>query len=204
MPFQPVLEPQPLLLVPPLLPPLVLRTESGFFGAPRGDIASFGDCPPYARFQEPPFSPPDDEGRPVRFVQARVHEALDLEGEAGDCVFVAYAGRVVEVEVGGGGTRGNVSIDHHPLGNGLVSRYLHLRGDSLCVEPGDPVAKGQLIGQLGPGPADPHLHFGSGSCSTAPTATSRATATRSPWTRRACSTGSRPTPCRCSRPGPQL
>src|SRR4029450_5010953 len=34
MPFQPVLEPQPLLLVPPLLPPLVLRTENGFFGAP--------------------------------------------------------------------------------------------------------------------------------------------------------------------------
>lgn len=164
MPFQPVLEPQPLLLVPPLLPPLVLRTENGFFGAPRGDIASFGDCPPCARFQEPPFPPPDeeepdDEGRPVRFVQARVHEALDLEGEAGDCVFAAYTGRVVEVEVGGGGTRGNVSIDHHPLGNGLVSRYLHLRGDRLCVEPGDPVAKGQPIGQLGPGPADPHLHF---------------------------------------------
>jgi hypothetical protein len=61
MPFQPVLEPQPLLLVPPLLPPLVLRTENGFFGAPRGDIASFGDCPPCARFQEPPFPPPDEE-----------------------------------------------------------------------------------------------------------------------------------------------
>jgi hypothetical protein len=45
VPFQPVLEPQPLLLVPPLLPP-------------------------------------DDQGRPVRFVQARVQEALDLEGEA--------------------------------------------------------------------------------------------------------------------------
>ena len=114
MPFQPVLEPQPLLLVPPLLPPLVLRTENGLFGAPRGDLAAFGDCPPCTRF---------------------------------------------EVEVSGGGTRGNVSVDHHPLGNGLVSRYLHLRGDSLCVEPGDPVAKGQLIGQLGPGPADPHLHF---------------------------------------------
>lgn len=165
MPFQPVLEPQPLLLVPPLLPPLVLRTENGLFGAPRGDLAAFGDCPPCTRFEEPPFPPPDDEeepddeGRPVRFVQARVHEALDLEGEAGNCVFAAYTGRVVEVEVSGGGTRGNVSVDHHPLGNGLVSRYLHLRGDSLCVEPGDPVAKGQLIGQFGPGPADPHLHF---------------------------------------------
>ena len=90
MPFQPVLEPQPLLLVPPLLPPLVLRTENGLFGAPRGDLAAFGDCPPCTRF---------------------------------------------EVEVSGGGTRGNVSVDHHP------------------------VAKGQLIGQFGPGPADPHLHF---------------------------------------------
>ena len=33
MPLEPVHAPQPLLLVPPLLPPLVLRTETGFFGA---------------------------------------------------------------------------------------------------------------------------------------------------------------------------
>jgi hypothetical protein len=31
MSLQPVL-PQPLLLVPPLLPPLVLRSRNGFFG----------------------------------------------------------------------------------------------------------------------------------------------------------------------------
>ena len=27
-----------------------------------------------------------------------MHEGVDLEGEAGDCVFAAYIGRVVEVE----------------------------------------------------------------------------------------------------------
>jgi Peptidase family M23 len=164
MPFQPVLEPQPLLLVPPLLPPLALRTENGFFGAPRGNIVSFGDCPPCARFQELPFPPPDEDEPdeqepPARLVQAQVHEAVDLEGEAGDCVFAAYAGRVVEVATSGGGIRGHVTIDHHPAGTGLVSRYLHLDGEALCVGRGDAVAKGDLIGRLGTGPADPHLHF---------------------------------------------
>jgi Peptidase family M23 len=55
--------------------------------------------------------------------------------------------------------RGNLTIDHHPSGNGLISRYLHLDGDSICVEPGEPVTKGDLIGQVGSGPSDPHLHF---------------------------------------------
>jgi|GEM_PF-1326158 Peptidase family M23 len=164
MPLQPVLEPQPLLLVPPLLPPLALRTENGFFGARRGDVASFGDCPPCARFEEPPSPPPageepDDQAPPVRYARSEVHEALDLEGEAGDCVFAAYLGKVVEVDTSGDGTRGNVTIDHHPLGMGLVSRYLHLDGATLCVAPGDAVTKGQVIGRIGSGPADPHLHF---------------------------------------------
>jgi Peptidase family M23 len=164
-----VLEPQPLLLVPPLLvppllPPLALRTENGFFGARRGDVASFGDCPPCARFEEPPVPPPDeeepdDQEPPVRYVRSEAHEALDLEGEAGECVFAAYLGKVVEVDTSGDGSRGNVTIDHHPLGMGLVSRYLHLDGATLCVAPGDAVTKGQVIGRIGSGPADPHLHF---------------------------------------------
>ena len=89
----------------------------------------------------------------------QLHEAVDLEGEAGDCVFAAYSGRVVEVERGAAGIRGNVTIDHHPFATGLVSRYLHLEGASVCVEHGDSVTKGDLIGQIGSGPADPHLHF---------------------------------------------
>jgi murein DD-endopeptidase MepM/ murein hydrolase activator NlpD len=163
LPFQPVHLPQPLLLVPPLLPPLVLRTENGQFGAKRPDIGRFGDCEPCSRFEEPPSRPPDEEDprdpRLTRYVKHQVHEAVDLEGEAGDCVFAAYGGRVVEVETGAAGVRGNVTIDHHPFATGLVSRYLHLEGAGICVEEGDSVAKGDLIGRIGSGPADPHLHF---------------------------------------------
>jgi hypothetical protein len=39
-----------------------------------------------------------------------------------------------------------------------VSRYLHLEGANICVEEGESVTKGDLIAQLGSGPADPHLH----------------------------------------------
>jgi hypothetical protein len=143
--------------VPPLLPPLVLRTENGFFGAKRPAFGAFGDCEPCTRFEEPP-SPPGEE-RPGRYVKHQLHEAVDLEGEAGDCVFAAYTGRVVEVESSPDGVRGDVTIDHNPSGTGLVSRYLHLEGGSICVEPGDSVTKGDVIGRIGSGPADPHLHF---------------------------------------------
>jgi murein DD-endopeptidase MepM/ murein hydrolase activator NlpD len=147
---------QPLLIVPPLLPPLVLRTETGFFGAKRFGPGEFDRCRPCTRFEAPPSPPPPP---PVRYLRQQVHEGVDLEGEAGDCVFAAYMGRVVEVEAGAGGTRGNVTIDHHPFGTGLVSSYLHLEGGSLCVEEGEVVTKGQVIGRIGPGPEDPHLHF---------------------------------------------
>jgi hypothetical protein len=169
MAFQPVLAPQP-LLAPPLLPPLALRVgNNGFFGARRPAIGAFGDCEPCTRFEEPPPFPPGQEEPPGhdpgdrpptgRYVKHQLHEAVDLEGEAGDCVFAVYTGRVVEVESSPDGVRGDVTIDHHPLGTGLVSRYLHLEGGSICVEPDEPVTKGDLIGRIGPGPADPHLHF---------------------------------------------
>ena len=156
MALQPVHAPQPLLLAPPLLPPLVLRTENGFFGAKRPAIGAFGDCEPCNRFEEPPFPPGQEQ--PGRYVKHQLHEAVDLEGEAGDCVFAVYTGRVVEVERSPDGVRGDVTIDHHPLGAGLVSRYLHLEGASICVEEGESVTKGDLIAQVGSGPADPHLH----------------------------------------------
>jgi Peptidase family M23 len=164
MPLQPVHAPHPLLLAPPLLPPLVLRVENGRFGAKRPAIGAFGHCAPCNRFEDPPPFPPggdedEDPRLPARYVKHQLHEAVDLEGETGDCAFAAYTGRVVEVERGADGVRGNVTIDHHPLGTGLVSRYLHLDGGTICVEPGEAVTKGDLIGQLGSGPADPHLHF---------------------------------------------
>lgn len=156
MAFQPVHPTQP-LLAPPLLPPLVLRTENGSFGAKRPAIGAFGDCEPCNRFEEPPFPPGQEQ--PGRYVKHQLHEAVDLEGEAGDCVFAVYTGRVVEVESSPDGVRGDVTIDHHPAGAGLVSRYLHLEGGSICVEPGDPVTKGDVIARIGSGPADPHLHL---------------------------------------------
>jgi hypothetical protein len=61
MPLQPVHAPQ-LLLAPPLLPPLVLRTENGFFGAKRPAIGAFGDCEPCNRFEEPPDPVPSRRG----------------------------------------------------------------------------------------------------------------------------------------------
>jgi hypothetical protein len=156
MPLQPVHPTQP-LLTPPLLAPLVLRTENGFFGAKRPAIGAFGDCEPCSRFEEPPFPPGQEQ--PGRYVKHQLHEAVDLEGEAGDCVFAVYTGRVVEVESSPDGVRGDVTIDHHPSGTGLVSRYLHLEGGSICVERGDSVTKGDLIGRIGSGPDDPHLHL---------------------------------------------
>ena len=106
-----------------------------------------------------PVHVPQPAPAPGRYVKHQLHEAVDLEGEAGDCVFAAYTGRVVEVERSPDGVRGDVTIDHHPLGNGLVSRYLHLEGASICVEPGESVTKGDLIARIGSGPADPHLHL---------------------------------------------
>jgi hypothetical protein len=223
MPLQPVHAPQPLLLAPPLLPPLVLRTENGFFGAKRPAIGRFGDCEPCTRFEEPPSRPPDDHdpgdrdpgdrdpddrdpsGRdpgeprlPARYVKHQLHEAVDLEGETGECVFAAYTGRVVEVDREA--VRGNLTIDHHPLGAGLVSRYLHLDGDSICVEEDEPVTKGDLIARIGSGPEARTSTSSSGSWSTGPTGGTGPTGAPSPSTRRGRSTGSRPAPCRWSPP----
>jgi murein DD-endopeptidase MepM/ murein hydrolase activator NlpD len=199
MSLQPVQLPEPLLPVPPLLPPLVLRTRNGFFGAKRFGPGEFDRCRPCGRFRAPPDPPPPP---PVRYLRQQVHEGVDLEGEAGDCVFAAYIGRVVEVEVSGGGTRGNVTIDHHPFGTGLVSSYLHLEGGSLCVEEGEVVTKGQAIGRIGSGPEDPHLHFALRIVVDPPTTATGPTGARWRWTPPACCTGWRPPTSRCrwSRP----
>ena len=46
------------------------------------------------------------------YVRHQLHEAVDLEGEAGECVFAAYTGRVVEAARDATGVRGNLTIDH--------------------------------------------------------------------------------------------
>lgn len=152
MPFEPVHVPDPLLLSPPLLPPLALRGPSGLYGQKRRNGEEWGQCDPCTRFEPPPPNMPKD------YIASTIHEAVDIDAAAGDCVFAAYIGEVVDVATSGGGTKGNVTIDHHRT-LGLVTRYLHLDGNSICVAVGQTVKKGELIGHVGSGPAEPHLHF---------------------------------------------
>jgi murein DD-endopeptidase MepM/ murein hydrolase activator NlpD len=153
MSFQSINIPQPLLISPPLYPPLVLRSaKDGMFGAKRRGEGQWGPCGSCNRFEPAPAANQD-------YLKWQIHEGIDLEGEAGDCVFAAYAGTVVEVSLTAGGAKGNITIDHHEIGLGLVSRYLHLDDNSICHSTGARLTKGQLLAALSSAPPDPHLHF---------------------------------------------
>jgi len=71
------------------------------------------------------------------------HTGVDIDGETGDPIVSPAAGRVMlaeQLQV-----RGNaVIIDH---GAGVLSGYYHL--DSIAVEVGDDVARGDLLGEMG-------------------------------------------------------
>lgn len=147
--------PNLLHLSPPLHMPLTLRcvTHNGYYGARRTNDALFHpDCQPCTRFE------PAREAS-LDYSKWQIHEGIDLEGEAEDCVFAVYAGTVVESTAGGGGIKGTITIDHHEQGLGLVSRYLHIEGGATCVNVGDTVTKGQRITRLSNEPRDPHLHL---------------------------------------------
>lgn len=151
MTLQPALHPD-LLLIPPLDLPLRLRLANGQYGALRPK--PLPDAPRCFSTQvisaEDPANP---TGRDVRFIN-QVHEAVDLAADAGDCVYAAYAGRVVEVQTAPG--RGSLAIDHHH-GEGLLTRYLHVT--DIRVTAGDFVQKGTPIASVSDEPAEPHLHF---------------------------------------------
>jgi murein DD-endopeptidase MepM/ murein hydrolase activator NlpD len=123
MPIEPTTA-QSWLFVPPLDLPLTLRLENGRFGALRPK--PLAAPPPCASSQvihaDDPANP---TGADVHFIN-QLHEAVDLAASAGDCVFAAYGGRVVEVESNPAETRGNVTIDHHPRGLGFVTKYNHM------------------------------------------------------------------------------
>jgi murein DD-endopeptidase MepM/ murein hydrolase activator NlpD len=143
------------LFVPPLDQPLELRLENGRFGALRPK--PLPGPPPCATTQiiqaDDPRNP---TGTDVHFAN-QIHEAVDLAAGAGDCVFAAYSGRVVEVEANPAGTRGNVTIDHHPRGLGFVTKYNHVT--DIAVAQGDFVQKGTPFAAVSAEPAEPHLHF---------------------------------------------
>jgi hypothetical protein len=69
------------------------------------------------------------------------------------------AGRQAEVRAAGKECGNRVGIDH---GNGWATDYCHLKTGSVMVKPGDKVAAGQPIGQVGLSgmTAFPHAHMG--------------------------------------------
>jgi Peptidase family M23 len=141
--------------VPPLDLPLTLRLENGRFGALRPKALEVS--PPCATAQViPADDPANPTGADVHYAN-QLHEAVDLAASAGDCVFAAYSGRVVEVESNPAAARGNVTIDHHPRGLGFVTKYNHVT--DIAVTVGDFIQKGMPFAAVSSEPTEPHLHF---------------------------------------------
>lgn len=87
----------------------------------------------------------------------RDHEGIDYAAGSGSPVRAVGAGQVLRAGKAGG--YGNlVEIAH---GNGVVTRYAHLRGFGPGVRPGAHVAQGQVVGYVGKTglATGPHLHF---------------------------------------------
>lgn len=143
------------LFVPPLDLPLSFRHENGRFGSLRPK--PLAGPPPCATGQVIPADDPRNPTGDDVYVANQIHEAVDLAAAAGDCVFAAYSGRVVEVETNPGGTRGNVTIDHHPRGRGFVTKYNHVTDITVAV--GDFIQKGMPFAAVSADPTEPHLHF---------------------------------------------
>ena len=154
MPLVPVTH-QSWLFSPPLELPLQPRLENGRFDSlRRRALARAPDCnTTQIILADDPANP---TGRDVHFFN-RLHQAVDLASEAGNCVYAAYSGRIVKVEIQPGGDTANVSIDHHPRGLGFVTNYNHIT-EVLFAE-GDFVGAGEPIAQVSAVPDDPTLHF---------------------------------------------
>jgi hypothetical protein len=154
MPIHPVTQ-QSWLFAPPLDMPIALRTENGRFDSLRRRRIPW--APPCVTNHVVPSSDPANPTGEDVFFATGLHQAVDLASVAGNCVYAAYSGRVVRVESGFGGTRGNVTIDHHPRGLGFITQYLYIA--EIQVSEGDFVREGEPFAQVSAVPDNPTLHF---------------------------------------------
>ncbi|MDQ7992447.1 MAG: M23 family metallopeptidase [Propionicimonas sp.] len=80
----------------------------------------------------------------------RLHAGADIGGRCGQPIYAAQSGTVTKADMGGynGGSGNNVRIDHGDiLGTHVETAYLHM--SKIVVKPGQEVAKGDLIGNVG-------------------------------------------------------
>lgn len=88
------------------------------------------------------------------------HRGIDISGggASGSLVVAGATGTVTEAGWSTGGYGNYVIIDH---GNGIETLYAHMLDNSLMVNPGDIVTKGQAIGRVGNTGYSfgAHLHF---------------------------------------------
>ncbi len=154
MPIQPITH-QSWLFVPPLDMPLALRTENGRFDSQRPQ-----PLPRRPRCNTTHVIPAGDPENPTGedvFFATGLHQAVDLASVAGNCVYAAARGRVVEVEEDPAQTKGSVLIDHHPRGLGFMTKYLHIT--RIRVSEGEFVGEGEPFAVVSEEPTEPHLHF---------------------------------------------
>jgi hypothetical protein len=110
MPLVPVSH-QSWLFSPPLELPLQLRVENGRFDSLRR--RELPRVPPCSTTQVIPADDPSNPtGRDVHFSHG-LHQAVDLASAAGNCIYAAYRGGVVKVEVQTGRRHGQ--RQHRPL-----------------------------------------------------------------------------------------
>ena len=93
-------------------------------------------------------------------IGSKNHQGIDI-GVYGDipgaAIYAADGGKVEAT--GKTATAGNyVRIDH---GNGIVTVYMHMQNNSICVRKGQRVSQGQMIGRMGSTgtSSGTHLHF---------------------------------------------
>ena len=88
------------------------------------------------------------------------HRGIDISGAnaSGSLVVAGASGTVTTAGWSTGGYGNYVIIDH---GNGVETLYAHMLDNSLMVNPGDKVTKGQAIGRVGNTGYSfgAHLHF---------------------------------------------